>query len=86
MLKFLKRLKCKHDYRVTEVIYGDRINYLGARNIQRCTKCDKEILGRKIIRGNKMKNKVIIIEGAQGVGKGTITNILREQMPYTKTY
>lgn len=30
-----------------------------------------------------MKNKVIIIEGAQGVGKGTITNILREQMPYT---
>ena len=30
-----------------------------------------------------MKNKVIIVEGAQGVGKGTITNILREQMPYT---
>ena len=30
-----------------------------------------------------MKNKVIIIEGAQGVGKGTITNIIREQMPYT---
>ena len=30
-----------------------------------------------------MRNKVIIVEGAQGVGKGTITNILREQMPYT---
>ena len=30
-----------------------------------------------------MKNKVVIVEGAQGVGKGTITNILREQMPYT---
>ncbi len=48
MLKFLKRLKCKHNYRVVEVIYGDRINYLGARNIQRCTKCDKEILGGKL--------------------------------------
>ena len=29
------------------------------------------------------KNKLIIVEGSQGVGKGTITNILREQMPYT---
>lgn len=48
MLKILERLKCKHDYRVIEVIYGDRINYLGARNIQRCTKCGKEILGGKL--------------------------------------
>lgn len=30
-----------------------------------------------------MRNKVVIIEGAQGVGKGTISSILREQMPYT---
>lgn len=30
-----------------------------------------------------MNNKLIIVEGAQGVGKGTITNILREKMPYT---
>ena len=30
-----------------------------------------------------MKNKIIIIEGSQGVGKGTITNLLRENIPYT---
>jgi len=30
-----------------------------------------------------MNNKVIILEGAQGVGKTTITRILREQMPYS---
>lgn len=48
MLKFLKRLKCKHDYRVIEVIYGDRINYLGARTILRCSKCGNETLGRKL--------------------------------------
>lgn len=29
------------------------------------------------------KPRLIIVEGSQGVGKGTITNILREQMTYT---
>ena len=48
MAKILERLKCKHDYRVIEVIYGDRINYLGARTILRCSKCGKEILGGKL--------------------------------------
>ncbi len=48
MLKFLNRLKCKHDYRVIEVIYGDRINYLGARHIKRCSKCGKETLGNRL--------------------------------------
>jgi thymidylate kinase len=32
------------------------------------------------------KPRLIIVEGAQGVGKGTITNLLREQMPYTNLY
>lgn len=32
------------------------------------------------------KPKLIIVEGAQGVGKGAITNILREQMPYTNLF
>lgn len=48
MLKFLKRLICKHDYVIIEIIYGDRINHLGARNILRCTKCGKKILGGKV--------------------------------------
>ena len=30
-----------------------------------------------------MKPKLIIVEGAQGVGKGTITNLLREKIPYS---
>lgn len=30
-----------------------------------------------------MKNKLIIVEGAQGVGKTTITNLLREKIPYS---
>lgn len=30
------------------------------------------------VKGKLMKNKVIIVEGAQGVGKGTITNILNK--------
>ena len=30
-----------------------------------------------------MKPKLIIIEGSQGVGKGTITNLLREKIPYS---
>lgn len=30
-----------------------------------------------------MKPKIVIIEGAQGCGKTTITNWLREQMPFT---
>lgn len=30
-----------------------------------------------------MKNTVVIVEGAQGTGKSTISTILREQMPYT---
>src|SRR3712207_2952771 len=30
-----------------------------------------------------MNPRVIIIEGAQGVGKGTVSTLLREQMPYT---
>ena len=29
------------------------------------------------------KPKLIIIEGSQGVGKGTITNMLREKIPYS---
>ena len=33
-----------------------------------------------------MKNKIIIIEGAQGVGKTTVTNMLREQIPYSNLY
>lgn len=32
------------------------------------------------------KDKVIILEGAQGVGKTTITNMLREQIPYSLLY
>lgn len=48
MSKILERLKCKHDYRIIEVIYGDRINYLGARNIKRCSKCGKETLGERL--------------------------------------
>lgn len=30
-----------------------------------------------------MRNKIIIVEGAQGVGKTTVTNILRDSIPYT---
>ena len=30
-----------------------------------------------------MKPKLIIVEGAQGVGKGTVTNMLREKVPYS---
>lgn len=48
MSKILERLKCKHDYRIIEVIYGDRINYLGARTILRCSKCGKETLGKRL--------------------------------------
>ena len=30
-----------------------------------------------------MKPKLIIIEGSQGVGKGVITTLLREKIPYS---
>lgn len=45
--EFKEQLKCNHNYKIVDIIHGDRINYLGARNIKKCTKCGKEILGNR---------------------------------------
>lgn len=44
MIKLLKRLFCKHDYKTLTNLYGDVVReYNGAKSIQICTKCGKRI-------------------------------------------
>nr|DAO49952.1 MAG TPA: hypothetical protein [Caudoviricetes sp.] len=38
-MKFIKRLFCKHQYRLYRTIHGDEANY--ARSEWRCKLCDK---------------------------------------------
>lgn len=44
MIKFIKRLFCKHNYKFVRNIYGDEVRYLGwKRSEWKCSKCGKII-------------------------------------------
>ena len=44
MMKFIKQLFCKHDYKIVERFYGDQRNY--AYGVGVCEKCGK----RKVVK------------------------------------
>lgn len=42
LLDIIKRIRCKHSYRLLETVHGDRIIYLNyTRSIWICDKCKK---------------------------------------------
>lgn len=44
MIKFIKRLRCKHENLTTiSNFYGDAINYFGCRSMKQCDDCGKII-------------------------------------------
>lgn len=53
MIKFIKRIFCKH-YKVLFVrnIYGDEINALNCRSIWECAKCGAEVKSQQLLSGN----------------------------------
>ncbi|MBK0410084.1 hypothetical protein JEO87_06115 [Acinetobacter pittii] len=41
MLRILKMIFCKHDYRFKRTLHGDMCHHLGGRSEWVCTKCEK---------------------------------------------
>jgi hypothetical protein len=56
MFSFIKRLFCKHEYKVWYNIYGDEIIWCGFnRSVWECSKCEKITYRAELVEGAPMR-------------------------------